>query len=173
MPRSRGAYPAVRRPKRETMWFAGPDETTATTVIAGAADLQSSLNAAALALRPFTIIRTVGMLLVQSDQIAANELVSGAYGLAVVSDQASTVGLTAVPTPITEEGSDLWFLYQFGFWSWRFNSSGAQGPGVFQFDSRAMRKVEDGQDIVSVFENGDGSFGIQYLARFRMLVKLH
>ena len=164
---------AVRRPRRETLWFSGPDEQGATAVAADGVDLQASLNAAALALRPFTVIRTVGMLFIQSDQIAAIETMISAFGLAVVSDQASAIGVTAIPTPITDESSDLWFMYQFVLHNWQFNTSGAMGPGVFQFDSRAMRKVEDGQDVVSVFENGASGAGLNYIAKWRLLVKLH
>jgi len=64
-------------------------------------------------------------------------------------------------------------MYQFMIWQWRFNTSGAAAPGVWGFDSRAMRKVEDGQDIVSVAENASGSAGLTYVAKYRMLVKLH
>ncbi len=144
-----------------------------TGVVAGAADLQASLNAAALAIRPFTIVRTRGLILVESDQIAANEQPFGAYGLAVVSDQAVAVGLTAVPTPYTDQFSDLWFMHQFWAAPWKFNTSGAASQTILQFDSKAMRKVEDGQDVVAVFENGNTSFGCRYIAIWRMLVKTH
>ena len=173
MPRSRGFTRAVRGPRRQTAWVAGPDEVSPTTVVAGAADLQSSSNAALLAMRPFTVVRTVGLLFVGSDQIAANEVFFGAFGLAVVSDQASAIGVTAVPTPITDEGSDLWFTFQYGAGEWRFNTSGSPSAMVFPFDSRAMRKVEDGQDVVSVFENATSGPAIRYLARFRFLIKVH
>jgi len=162
--RGRGA------PRRQTVWFSSADETSFTVVAAGAVDLQSSLNAAALALRPFTITRVRGILSVRSDQIAADEDVFGAAGLAVVSDQAVAAGVASVPSPITEESSDLWFAFEFA-------AEGATtligNPTTTRtFESKAMRKVEDGMDIVAVFENG-GSFGMEYLLKYRMLVKLH
>ena len=40
-------------------------------------------------------------------------------------------------------------------------------------DSRAMRKCEDGEDIVSVVETGAASQGVIVTAYFRALVKLH
>ena len=52
--------------------------------------------------------------MVESDQSAATELFIGNLGLAVVSDQATAVGVTAVPTPATDRGSDLWFLIEEG-----------------------------------------------------------
>ncbi len=97
--------------RRATIWFSGPDETNYSGVAAGTVDLQSSLNPAALALRPFTIIRTVGMFSMVSDQVAAQEDPFGAYGLAVVSDQARVAGVASVPSPITDQNSDLWFMY--------------------------------------------------------------
>jgi len=134
--------------------------------------LQSNLNAAALALRPFTVVRVRGMLGVESDQIAANEQPFGAWGLAVVSDQASA-SLPNIPTPITDENSDLWFAYQFFATSWKFNTSGAAIMATWEFDSKAMRKVDDGQNIVSVFENASALHGLNYIIKYRLLVKLH
>jgi hypothetical protein len=114
-------------------------------------------------------------LFVSSDQIAASEQAMGAFGVAVVSDQASAIGVTAVPTPITDADSDLWFTFQYGIARLIFDAGGAihTAPTVYQFDSRAMRKVEQGQDIVSTFENASGTDGLLYLALWRMLVKLH
>jgi len=49
---------------------------------------------------------------IRSDQTGATEDQHAAYGAAVVSDQAVAVGVTAVPTPITDDFSDLWFVYE-------------------------------------------------------------
>ena len=38
----------------------------------------------------------------------------------MVSDQAVAVGVSAIPTPVTELSSDLWFVHQ-----WIMNSVGA------------------------------------------------
>jgi len=40
-------------------------------------------------------------------------------------------------------------------------------------DSKAMRKVQEGQDIAIVLENGSALDGMLFLLQFRMLVKLH
>ena len=155
--------------RRESLWLTGPDEAAFTTVVPGGSDLQGSLNAAALGLRPFTVVRTVGLVAVYSDQGAAREEVHGAYGVAVVSDQASAVGVTAIPSPITDEGSDLWLMFQF---VQALDIDGAEGE-FYKFDSKAMRKVEDGQDLVLMFENGSSTAGLKYLAKTRILIKLH
>jgi hypothetical protein len=50
---------------------------------------------------------------ISSDQFAQSESQIGAIGLAVVTDQAVGIGVTAVPTPITDLSSDSWFLHRF------------------------------------------------------------
>jgi len=138
--------------------------------------LLASLNAAALALTPFTIIRTRMNIHVISDQAAANELQFGAVGAAVVSLQASAIGVTAVPTPVTDMGSDLFFVHQnyvgAGF------GTGVAAPGRIEgqfltVDSKAMRKVNDDQDLVLVteFDSEGGGQIVSVAARF--LLKLH
>jgi len=132
-----------------------------------------SLNAAALALRPFTIVRVRGLINLRSDQASAIEDVQIGWGLAVVSDQASAIGITALPTPITDQASDLWFAFAFASASRLFLTSGGQDSQTFVIDSKAMRKVEDGEDMVETVENGSASAGAAFMIRYRILVKLH
>jgi len=73
----------------------------------------TSLATAGLALRPFTVIRSYVSILVVSDQAAAIEKQLGAIGIVVVSEQAFAIGVTAIPTPITDAGSDLFLLHNF------------------------------------------------------------
>ena len=98
-------------PCRETAWLF-VDTVESTMAGAPTAVLANSLNASALALRPFTIVRTRGVFFVNSDQIVANESYGADRGYAVVSDQAAAIGVTAVPTPLTDMGSDLFFVYE-------------------------------------------------------------
>ncbi len=163
--------------RRETLWFTGVAANT-TLAASGAAAIVTSLNAAALALRPFTIIRTRGRIGITSDQGAATEIQDAAYGLCVVSDEAVAVGVTAVPTPTASSGSDLWFTYMrlMGRLTVDTNvGSDAQGlADVQEVDSKAARKVEEGQDVVEVVESDAGiSFGCIVRSFSRMLIKLH
>jgi len=164
------------RKRRETRWLAGLSTNTVAAA-ANNATLLTSLNAAALALRPFTVVRTRGFMYIRSDQNAASETYEMAYGEAVVSDQASAIGVTAVPTPTTDDGSDLWFVYERRGGEVAFSDAtgiqSLQGIQPFAFDSKAMRKVEDGQDIVSVQESSALSAGAQLLVYSRSLIKLH
>ena len=161
--------------RRESLWFEVSPSIQSSAP--GVAVLLASLNTAALGLRPFTVVRTRGPLFIRSDQQAATEPYQAAIGLAVVSDQSVAIGVTAVPTPVTDSGSDLWFVYQWMQGAFIFNSGiGAteSGSTQIQVDSRAMRKVEDGQDVIIVQETAAvQSTGSQLLSAFRILIKLH
>jgi len=163
--------------RRETVWISivSAADTLATPQTGS---LLGSLNAAALALRPFTIVRTRGVFYLGSDQAAATEDQAAALGGAVVSDQAVAVGITALPTPITDKSSDLWFMFQSLMSNIAFlTAAGFQQPAGQQliYDSRAMRKVEDGQDIVIMAESDVAAVtaGVEIRHGGRMLLKLH
>ncbi len=164
----------VRR--RETLWLAGVFAQTVMAAEGGT--LISSFNAAALALRPFTVLRTRGELVITADQASSSERQWAAYGFAVVSDQAAAIGVSAIPTPVTDQGSDLWFVYQALINAYEFQTAASTTPigKRYSFDSRAMRKVEDGQDVVEVAEMslaGSAGSGLRLQSAFRMLIKLH
>ena len=159
---------------RESAWVAVAPTTTTITA-AGTSVLFTGFSAATLGLRPFTVVRTRGTMAIRSDQAVATEVFQASLGFAVVSDQALAIGVTAVPSPETDRGSDLWFVYETleGF----FVLSSAIGIYEAQirkeWDSRAMRKVEDGQDMAIVLETSSISAGCTILKAGRMLIKLH
>ncbi len=165
----RGVTPAVR--KRETVWF-GSDNSDATTTTLGATakQLDQVLTTAELARTPFTIIRTRGYVFIQSDQSASIEDPIFALGMAVVSQQAIDIGVTAVPDPYADLESDLWFMHTGGMISTKNDGPGGQ---VFSFDSKAMRKVEDGENVAVVIRNISSVFGLDFFVMFRMLIKTH
>ncbi len=162
-----------RSGRRQSLWL---DIVTTETTLAGAPSvaLLNSLSAAALALRPFTIVRTRGTLLVLSDQSGASESYGAALGFAVVSLQASNIGVSAVPTPVTDKGSDLFFVFENLFDRFQFgDNTGEQSNSgrMIQYDSKAMRKVNDDQDIVVTIENEINGAIVIHSAR--MLLELH
>ena len=160
--------------RRETQWFNLLEFNL--TLAAGAATLISQLSATGLALRPFTVVRVRGVVGIRSDQEAASEDLTGAYGMCVVSDQAEAIGVTAIPTPITDSVSDLWFVYQYLIGRLQVTPAGT-GPwwsDMTIVDSKAMRKVEEGQQLVEVVENGvQSTDGIVIAGGVRQLIKLH
>ena len=165
---ARGA--AAIRTSRLTSWFQfQPIEVTLAT---NAVDtLAFTLNAAALALRPFTIVRTHFQLTLRSDQAAAIELQTMAIGMAVVSDEATAVGITAIPSASINAASNLWFLH-----SWINGDESAltdrtRSQTNMRLDSKAMRKVEVGQDLAVVVSGGRIGSGMITDLMGRMLIK--
>ena len=160
-----------RGERRKTVWV---DVATTESTLVGAPTvvLINSASAGLLDLRPFTIVRVRGYLFVTSDQFAATESYGVAMGAAVVSDQAVAIGVTAVPTPVTDKQSDLWFVFE-NLFSRATVSAGPNelSPVGIKYDSKAMRKVEDGQDIIFTLENEIN--GVRVLHSARMLIKLH
>ena len=169
MAHSRRIMAPARR--RATEWFGSADITGSTVLAAATFTFAQSLTAAELAKRPFTITRTVGQIWVASDQVAALEFPFGALGFQVVSDKAVATGATALPDPITEKSSDTWFTYQ------SFAAAGGpidgSGGTIFDFDSRAQRKVEDGSDVAVMVTNADANFGLRFILQFRLLIKVN
>ncbi len=102
---------AVQRSTRIPTWLSAGLTTTAAG--GGGSTLLSSLNAAALALRPFTIIRTRLFVHIQSDQIVGTELAQGVFAAIVVEEEAVDAGIGSLPTPITEATAS--FLVYEGF----------------------------------------------------------
>ncbi len=161
-----------RAPRRQTLWFfIGPTETT--LAASSTATLVFSLNAAALAFRPFTIVRTHLEVSLRSDQAGAIEEQHVGLGLAVVTDQAVGIGVTAVPTPVTDMGSDAWFFHHL-LNADESNLTDRTRSGQFRsWDSKAMRKVEDGFDIVTVLEGQGFGGGMVVGIGGRLLIKVN
>ncbi len=166
------------RQVRETQWIflqPGRDVMAASSTAAFVA----SLNAAALALRPFTVVRTIMHLSLKSDQTGVTEAFDASYGVAVVSDQSVAIGITAIPTPMTDMGSDLWLFHQILDGQFLFISgvgvdpNGVSPPGGITYESRAMRKVSSDQDLVFVTETSAASLGATMYSAGRILIKLH
>jgi len=162
--------------RRATVWLGAPMVST-TLAANNTVVLLLSLNAAALALRPFTIVRTRGNWLLNSDQEVASERFGAALGIAVVSDQATAIGISALPTPITDASSDMFLLYEAWVGHATFDVTAVVSMSTNEqprsIDSKAMRKVNDGQDIVTVIESSSINEGSVSWYQQRMLIKLH
>ncbi len=160
--------------KRKSIWIGIAEGQN---VLANAAAVISVANAELLDERPFTIVRTHLMIHWVSDQVAASELQLGAVGAAVVSDQAVAIGVTAVPTPVTDLTSDLWYMHQRFMNEFKLLSSvgfESNAGRVWEIDSKAMRKVVFGAQPIFVAESlttiGDGGGQLTHAGRF--LIKL-
>jgi len=163
------------RMRRQNLWLnVAPSNTTLAS--ASTATITNTLNAAALSLRPFTVVRSRGFWHVTSDQNAAIENWGCSLGMCVVSDQAVAIGVTAVPTPSTDLGSDLFFLHETVYGRLVADSTAGRMSEVGSgqtYDSKAMRKVDDGQDLVVVIETPAIIGSAVVLLMGRILIKLH
>ena len=156
--------------KRATEWFAAPAVSAFTSLAAATALIDTAFVFG----DPVTVVRAVGMLVAQSDQVAGDEEPFGAIGLAVVTDQAFAIGVTAVPTPYTDGGSDAWFMHS--YWATPVRAPTAVGvnkvSSIYRFDSRAMRKVHADQTVILMMENGSSTHGVTFMYECRLLVKV-
>jgi len=124
-----------------------------------------------------TVLRTRGIFTYMSDQAAANENVIGAIGIGVVSEQAATVGITAVPHPSTDASWGGWLFHSYFGERVQFVSavgvlSGSSFAQHIVIDSKAMRKVGEDYRLVMVVENTSNK-GMQYGLQTRILSKIH
>ncbi len=112
-----------------------------------------------------TVRRTRGVLTVTSDVAAIGEFVSGALGAMVVTDTAVAVGITALPDPVTDKDDDGWMLWVpfQGIVQGVAGTTWANLPPYLtvDFDSKAMRKVEEGFGVVYVVATAAGSNGVE------------
>jgi len=157
-------------PKRKTDWIASAISPGMTALASGAAVIQQSFASGG---EPFTVVRTRGLFVAKSDQVAASEEPNGAFGMEIVSSPALAAGVASVPTPLTEQPSELWFVWE----AYQAVVDVAAGAGqvlsVVRFDSKAQRKVQSGEQIIVVIENSASGFGIVFSMSFRMLLMLH
>ena len=138
-------------------------------VASGGATLISSISFE----DPGTLIRTRGIISVAPQAFGADLLVTGCYGAGIVSAEALAVGITAIPTPVSDADWGGWMVIE--PFSLRVEFSDATGivvPASVQvpIDSKAMRKVEPNEAVVFVAESLVGAYNIVDMTR--LLLKL-
>ena len=115
-----------------------------------------------------TILRTIGMVSIASDQAATTEVQAGAIGMIVVTDTALAAGVASIPGPVTDVTDDGWFTF------FPFNQQslvGSPGPPSVQypFESKAKRIMHGGTSVALVAENAHATHGLTVQFSFRML----
>ncbi len=138
--------------------------------------LVASFDAADSGMINPTIVRTRGVVGVRpATGIETDVEITGAFGLAVVSDRAFAAGVASVPGPFTDASWDGWFVWH-SFTYALEASAGATPTAVLdmanrlQVDSKAMRKISDEETIVLVAESQTNAFRIDM--PLRLLMKL-
>jgi len=153
--RQRGFQPRSQR--RKTAWGFGPDSTGQTISTSGKVFLSSFVSL--VGQQEATIVRIRGyleLLLITSD--AAEGGFQGGFGIALTTAEAVAAGVAAVPGPVTDAEWDGWIVHRF------FSihtvtatiADGVNARGVrfgVDIDSKAMRKMNDGQSLFAVLES--------------------
>ena len=111
-----------------------------------------------------TVRRTRGRFFITSDQGAAQEQQIGAIGAIVVNDLALAAGAASIAGPVTDADDDGWFVWEsFAQMSGANDGGGVSislPPGQYEFDSKAMRRIEDGFVAVIMVENAHATDGL-------------
>ena len=142
--------------------------STSTVVAAGTKALFSTLALSNPGIGE-TVRRTRGSIMVKSDQAGTDEEQIGALGFVVVSDLAIAAGAASIPGPVSEAQDDGWFV-----WQPLVNAfeAGEAGREIFHYDSKAMRRVEEGFTIAVMVENAHATTGMEVVHAFSLLSSL-
>ena len=185
MARSRGSrFPRTTSQRRKNAWVAGVGSNQAGQSVSATGKAGVSLGAG-INVDGLTLVRTRGefqMYLESASSAGAGFI--GAVGLAVVTDQAFNVGITAIPGPVTESNFDGWLYHRFfsviaggiidGGAAADHDQVNAMSAAVrVEIDSKAMRKVKEGETIVGIMEFTEiGTAVARFFMDSRMLFKL-
>ncbi len=160
--------------RRQTEWGIFAGSTAVQGIGTSAKVVLASFSSTDLAgLIPGTIVRTRGVVHVSAQSSASSAVLMGAFGFALVNDVAEALGITALPGPFTNQNFD-WFYWQ------PFASRQLVGTNIgfdslagkdFIIDSKAMRKLGNGDSLIMMVENASGANAIDVAFSARLLVK--
>ncbi len=118
-----------------------------------------------------TVRRTRGVAIISSDQAAGVEDQFGALGFIMVNDLALAAGAVSIPGPVTDGSDDGWFVWQPLLGVGNIGANGRVGY-VVPFDSKAMRRVEEGFGIAIMVENASAANVFDFALGFSVLSSL-
>ena len=146
-----------RGPRRKTDWIGWPDAQF--TAIAGNTNV---LLSSVTFTQPETIVRTRGLISITGQAGSADLNIVGALGCTIVSDQAFAAGAASIPGPWTDSDYDGWFVLQ--PFVLKLDVTTDIGRLIFDkdymIDSKAQRKVTDGETVVTMVESQGAAFSI-------------
>ena len=159
------------RSKRQVTWI-GPSDQSFVQVNSGTKVLHSIFDPFISDMTKPTIVRTRGEVTVVPSVFTGSLDVVGAYGMAVVTDQAVAAGVASIPGPFSEANWDGWLVWRsFGFRLEFDDATGILQAGWrHEVDSKAMRKVSDNETVCMLVESQTGAFRISM--QLRQLYKL-
>ena len=170
MARSRGGL-NHRSPRRRTGWEEGPGFLGAQTFGATASALFAGVE---LLTDGNTVVRIRGMIeLILTSASALGDGFHGAFGIGIVTAQAFGVGISAVPTPVTEVEWEGWLWHQFFSIHAPTAAQVSDNRQVIEIDTKAMRKIGANEVVFLMVEATEvGTSGLIARAGTRMLLKL-
>ncbi len=144
-------------PRRRKGWEEGPGQIGLQAAISTSNNVIMASGASLLD-DGSTLLRIRGMLTLQlTTATVAPGGFTGAFGINIVRGPAFAVGVSAVPTPITEQGLDSWIFWE----AWSVTTvtatiaDGVNAVGCtvrIPVDSKAMRKLDLGDVIYATME---------------------
>ncbi len=171
MARSRFGHRAVGGPKRAVQWV-GPADQNVISVASGASAIVASFDPGGNSMIRPTIVRTRGMVSIRPQSFAGDLSIGGAFGVAIVSDEAFAAGTASIPRPFDDANWGGWMVWRSFFYQLEFAdvTGFIIGDRVLEVDSKAMRKVGDNETVVLMVESQTGAFNIGM--HLRQLFKL-
>ncbi len=168
---------APARSRRAVSWTVGPRGTM--TVSTDSDNLFTS--AVQLVVDDATLVRTRGELLLGLTSVtsALDGFNRIAFGICKVTENAAGVGVTAVPSPITDEAWDGWLAYWtgslFSKTATETNLGDTLAAARIVIDSKAMRKSHNSDFFVAALATAGevGSATMVAKLNSRFLFKLH
>ncbi len=153
----RGGLPA---PKRQIANSVIDTLISALTTVAGTVKVGGALGFELLE-PAATIVRTRGEL-VLGMATALDARMHGAFGLINVSADATAVGITALPGPLTDGELDWHVWVPLNLWSVDAaeDAAGILQNRIIPFDSRGMRKIKSGSTVVGILEIVSDTAGV-------------
>ncbi len=114
-----------------------------------------------------TVTRIRGQLAIASDQTAAVEEQTGAFGFVRVTDLAITAGAASIPSPVTDSDDDGWLLWHPFLQMTSVAESVLSRP--YPIDSKAQRIIREGEQVAIMVENAHDTFGFTIMFGLRLL----
>ena len=159
-------------PRRQTEWIGGSSPWQA-RASGGLFNVIDFSQADLASLVPFTITRTVGIAALAFDEdFILDQDIFAAWGGVVIQERARVAGVGSMPDPIANIGDDGWFWHQpvLEF----IESVGTDRSNKsYTIDSRAQRKVVDGDAIAFMLRLDASSDAVEQAMMVRILCKLH
>ena len=160
--------------RRLTEWV-GMLITQPITIVGSTTNLVGELTQADLSvLTPCTLIRVRGALQFTHQSRTVGHDPNGAFSISIVKENARAIGITAIPSPVSDLGDDTFLLWEPWALAMRSANEGQPLHQRIPIDGKAMRKIEDGDGLVVVCQNGaPGGQNAQLMYALRFLFLLH